>query len=65
MGALVAFWTMTASIVVMCALILALVHVPGFRPSEDVLACDREGGYWSSTESVCMKTDSPLASLAS
>ncbi|MEL7154079.1 MAG: hypothetical protein AAFN51_09895 [Pseudomonadota bacterium] len=49
----------------MCALILALVHVPGFGPSEDVLACDREGGYWSSAEAVCMKTDSPLAGLAS
>ena len=65
MGALVGFWTMTASIVVMCVLILALVHVPGFGPSTDVLACDREGGYWSSAEAICKKTDSPAAGLAS
>ncbi|MGD1923865.1 MAG: hypothetical protein ACFB03_06690 [Paracoccaceae bacterium] len=56
---------MAFSIAVVCCLILALVHVPRFQPSEDVLSCDREGGYWSSAEAACMKTDSPLAGLAS
>jgi hypothetical protein len=60
-----AHWIMAGSIAVMCFLILALVHVPGFGPGEDALACDREGGYWSSAEATCMKTDSPLAGLAS
>jgi hypothetical protein len=60
-----AHWIMAGSIAVMCFLILALVHVPGFGPSKQVLNCDRQGGYWSSTEATCKKTDSPLAGLAS
>ncbi|MEM7212300.1 MAG: hypothetical protein AAF479_10480 [Pseudomonadota bacterium] len=58
-------WVMAFSIAVVCCLILALVHVPRFQPSEDVLSCDRDGGYWSSAEAACKKTDSPLAGLAS
>ena len=56
---------MAGSIAVICVLILALVHVPGFGPGTDVLACDREGGYWSRAEATCKKTDSPAAGLAS
>ena len=56
---------MVTSIVVVCVLILALVHVPGFGPSADALACDRKGGYWSSAFHTCQKTDSPLAGLPS
>ena len=58
-------WIMAGSIVIMCCLILALVHLPGFGPSEDVLSCDRQGGYWSSAEAICIKSDSPAAGLAS
>jgi hypothetical protein len=59
-------WTvMILSIAVMCCLILALVHVPGLRPTEQVLLCDGEGGHWSSATQVCMKSESPVAGLAS
>ena len=59
-------WTvMGLSIAVICGLLLALVYVPGFRPSDDALACDGEGGYWSSEEAVCHKSDSPAAGMAS
>lgn len=56
---------MVISIAALCCAILALVYVPDFQVSEDVLMCDREGGYWSSAEAACLKTDSPLAGLAS
>ena len=56
--------TMVISIVVVCGLILALVYVPGFAPGQEVLRCDGEGGYWSHTEGVCRKSDSPAAGLA-
>lgn len=55
---------MVISITVVCLLLLAIVHVPGFGPSEDVLSCDREGGYWSSDTGTCQKSDSPAAGLA-
>lgn len=58
-------WIMVFSIAAICCLIMALVHVPGFQPSEDALSCDRVGGYWSSATLECRKTDSPLAGLAS
>ena len=56
---------MGVSIALLCCLILALVHVPGLKPSHDVLACDSEGGYWSSDEGTCVKSDSPAAGMAS
>ena len=56
---------MGASIVVLCCLILALVHVPGFRPGPEALDCDSEGGHWSSVEQICHKSDSPAAGMAS
>ena len=56
---------MAASIVTLCWVILALVYVPGMRPSAEVLACDRQGGYWSSEDRACHLPDSPLAGLAS
>lgn len=55
---------MAISIVVLCGLILALVYLPGFAPGDEVLRCDGEGGYWSHTEEVCRKSDSPAAGLA-
>lgn len=55
---------MAASIAVVCGLILALIHLPGFGPSADALRCDGEGGYWSSAEGACHKSDSPAAGLA-
>ncbi|MEM6621096.1 MAG: hypothetical protein AAF674_02625 [Pseudomonadota bacterium] len=58
-------WAMTASIVTVCSIILALIWVPGLRPSDDVLACDRMGGYWSNLDEACIRSDSPLAGLAS
>ena len=66
MGADSSGWAvMVVSIAVLCCLILALVHVPGFRPGQHVLACDGEGGYWSSDEGTCVKSDSPAAGMAS
>lgn len=56
---------MAVSIVALCVTILALVYVPGFRPSAEVLECDRKGGFWSSDLQACQLTDSPLAGLAS
>ena len=58
-------FAMAASIVTLCWVILALVYVPGMRPSAEVLACDRQGGYWSSEDRACHLPDSPLAGLAS
>ena len=55
---------MAVSIAMLCCLILALVYVPGFGPSEEVLRCDDEGGYWSSADGACHKSDSPAAGLA-
>lgn len=57
-------WTMAIAIAIVCGLILALVHVPDFRPSDDVLACDGTGGVWSKHDGTCHKTNSPLAGLA-
>ena len=58
-------FAMAASIVTLCVTILALLHVPELRPSAEVLACDRQGGYLSRTDGVCHRSDSPLAGLAS
>lgn len=55
---------MLGSLAVMSVLVLALVYLPGVQPSEEVLACDRDGGYWSAEEGRCHETDSPLAGLA-
>ncbi len=55
---------MAVALATVCAVILALVYVPEFRPSEDVLACDSTGGVWSRDEKICHKTNSPLAGLA-
>ena len=45
--------------------IMAFLHVPGLRPSEDVLLCDSLGGYWSSEQAACQRSDSLLAGMAS
>ncbi|MEL7467087.1 MAG: hypothetical protein AAFN27_01450 [Pseudomonadota bacterium] len=58
-------WTMALSIVLICSVILVLVYVPGAQPSAEALNCDSQGGYWSSAEGTCNKTDSPAAGLAS
>ena len=56
---------MAISIALLCLVTLALVYVPGFRPSAEVLACDSVGGAWSNANGVCNRSDSPLAGLAS
>ncbi len=58
-------WVMLASVTAMGALALALLYVPGFAPAEEVLACDRAGGYWSSDERICHRSDSPRAGTSS
>ena len=58
-------WTvMAVSIAALCLIMLAIVYLPGFAPSEDVLSCDARGGYWSSEDEVCHISDSPAAGLA-
>ncbi|MFK7945511.1 MAG: hypothetical protein AB8B85_21740 [Paracoccaceae bacterium] len=58
------WWVMAVSIAALCLLLLAIVWVPGFGPSEDALACDSRGGYWSSDDEACHISDSPAAGLA-
>ncbi|MEM0922963.1 MAG: hypothetical protein AAGI13_07960 [Pseudomonadota bacterium] len=57
-------WTMTASIGLIGAIVLALIYVPEIRPEEAALNCDRSGGVWSSETRHCQKSDSPLAGMS-
>ena len=55
---------MAISIATLYSVIVALLQVPGLRPDDEVLACDRRGGYWSSAQGVCHLPQSPLAGMA-
>ena len=55
---------MVISITALCLVLLAIVWVPGLRPSDEVLTCDGRGGYWSSEHGTCQISDSPAAGLA-
>jgi len=57
-------WVMLASMGLMSALVLGLLVVPGAGPGPEALTCDRKGGYWSSADGQCHKTDSPLAGMS-
>ncbi|MEL6478546.1 MAG: hypothetical protein AAFR17_14550 [Pseudomonadota bacterium] len=57
-------WTMAASMGLMGAIVLALIYVPGLRPEDAVLECDKKGGVWSSETRHCQKSDSPLAGMS-
>ncbi|MEM7060113.1 MAG: hypothetical protein AAF557_21230 [Pseudomonadota bacterium] len=66
MGSDQAGWVvMGLAIAVVWCSIMVLLHVPGVRPSDEVLHCDSLGGYWSSDENVCHRSDSPAAGMAS
>ena len=66
MGSDRAGWTvMGMALTLICIAILALVHVPGARPTQEVLHCDSLGGYWSSDDNTCRRSDSPAAGMAS
>ncbi|MEM1345462.1 MAG: hypothetical protein AAGI34_12900 [Pseudomonadota bacterium] len=56
---------MLSTLGIMSLLVLALLYAPDIRPSEEVLACDRAGGYWVGEEGRCELSNSPLAGLAS
>ena len=65
MGSDQAGWiVMGLSLAVVWTAIMILLHVPGIRPSDDVLHCDQKGGYWSNADGTCHLTDSPAAGLA-
>jgi len=66
MGSDQAGWAvMGLALAVVWGAIMIFLHVPGLRPSDDVLLCDSHGGYWSSDDNACHRSDSPAAGMAS
>lgn len=49
----------------MYLVVIVLLNVPEWRPSDEVLACDSLGGHWSSADGECHLSDSPAAGMAS
>ncbi|MEM0943911.1 MAG: hypothetical protein AAGI70_08185 [Pseudomonadota bacterium] len=57
-------WVMCGCVGVMGLVALALIYMPELRPAAEILACDRQGGFWSSETRSCQNSNSPLAGLA-